>query len=104
MNTEFWRNKRVLVTGGGGFVGRWLARAIAPSGARLQILDLVQPPPFDVQFEFEKTDLCDLTATQVTLRKLRPQVIVHLAGQPGVDTSHNRPDVAFESNVRATFN
>lgn len=101
---SFWNQKRVLVTGGSGFVGRWVGRALAPRGAELQILDLAPPAGYEVAHQFAKADLRDLSAVKRLLNDQRPDVIIHLAGQPGVGASHDNPVSAYESNVLATFN
>jgi CDP-glucose 4,6-dehydratase len=101
---SFWNKKQVLITGGSGFVGRWVGRALAPRGAELQILDLAPPAGYEVRHRFHRADLRDLAATRRLLDESRPDVIIHLAGQPGVGTSHDNPVSAYESNVLATFN
>jgi CDP-glucose 4,6-dehydratase len=101
---SFWNQMRVLVTGGSGFVGRWVGRALAQRGAELQILDLAPPAGYEVPHRFAKADLRDLTVIRRLLDGLRPDVIIHLAGQPGVGTSHDNPVFAYESNLLATFN
>lgn len=104
MNTKFWQSKRVLVTGGCGFVGRWLCRALRPAEVELHILDLAPSDKLDVPHKFHKIDLRDLSAIKKHLDDVRPQAIIHLAGQPGVGSSHDNPVGAYEANVLATFN
>lgn len=104
MNSAFWQNKRVLVTGGYGFVGRWVCRALKPAEVDLHILDLAKSKHFEEKHTFHQTDLRNLTATCEMLEKVKPQVIIHLAGQPGVGASHDNPVGAYEANVLATFN
>jgi CDP-glucose 4,6-dehydratase len=104
LNSKLWQGKSVLVTGGSGFVGRWLCRALADSGIDLHILDLVRPTSLDQPFTYHKTDLGQLDATIEMLRKTQPKVILHLAGLPGVGASHDSPTTAFTANVVATFN
>lgn len=104
MNSEFWHKKRVLVTGGCGFVGRWVCRALTPAEVDLHILDLAPSPHFDSKHTFHRTDLRNLVATTELITSLKPDVIIHLAGQPGVGSSHDNPVGAYEANVLATFN
>lgn len=104
VNASFWNGKRVLVTGGSGFVGRWVGRALVGAGAELHILDIAAPKDFAEPFELHRADLRDLEAVCRLMDEIRPAVVIHLAGQPGVSVSHEQPLSAYESNVLATFN
>lgn len=103
-NRDFWKDKRVLVTGGAGFVGRWLCRALLPAGADVHLLDLASSSRLDSALNLHRADLCNFEATRALVTDLSPSVVIHLAGQPGVSASHENPRGAFESNVLATFN
>jgi CDP-glucose 4,6-dehydratase len=94
----------VLVTGGSGFVGRWVGRLLRTADVDLHILDLAQPKQFEEKYTFHRTDLRDLAATEHMLAEVNPQVIIHLAGLPGVGASHDNPVNAYEANVLCTFN
>lgn len=104
MNLKFWNRKRVLVTGGCGFVGRWVCRALRPAEVDLHILDLAPSAHLQDQHTFHRTDMRDLAAVGRLLDAVEPSAIIHLAGQPGVGSSHDNPVGAYESNVLATFN
>lgn len=104
MNSSFWHRKRVLITGGCGFVGRWVCRALKPAEVELHILDLAPSEHLEERHTFHRTDLRDLAAATALIEELKPAVIIHLAGQPGVGASHDNPVGAFEANVLATFN
>lgn len=104
MNSAFWQRKKVLITGGCGFVGRWVCRALRPAEVDLHILDLAPSSHLEEKHTFHRTDLRDLTATTKLIADLQPAAIVHLAGQPGVQSSHDNPVGAYEANVLATFN
>ena len=61
VNVTFWKNKRVLVTGGSGFVGRWVGRRGSwPPAPDLHILDIVPPKDFSEPFTLHRADLRDL--------------------------------------------
>jgi CDP-glucose 4,6-dehydratase len=104
VNSTFWQRKRVLITGGYGFVGRWVCRALATAEAELHILDLQPSTQLEVKHAFHRTDLRDLAATTELIGSLKPAAIIHLAGQPGVAQSFDNPVGAYEANVLATFN
>ena len=104
VNSAFWHRKRILITGGCGFVGRWVARALRPAEVDLHILDLAPSSHLEEKHTFHRTDLRDLAATRELIKAIQPATIIHLAGQPGVASSHDNPVGAYESNVLATFN
>jgi CDP-glucose 4,6-dehydratase len=104
VNSKFWHRKRVLVTGGCGFVGRWLCRALRPAEVDLHVVDLASSLHLKEKHTFHGTDLRNLEATSALIDELKPAAIIHLAGQPGVPDSHANPVGAYEANVLATFN
>jgi UDP-glucose 4-epimerase len=97
---------RVLLTGGAGFVGANLARALLEEGTEVRVLDdlsaagagYLRGLPLDIR----KGDVTD----QATVRRAArgTDAIVHLAAQSGVAPSVARPDRDFDINVRGTFN
>lgn len=104
MNQSFWHRKRVLITGGVGFIGRWVGRALLPAEASLDIVDLQPMQARDVPHRFHQADMRKLETCRELLDKTQPEVIIHLAGQPGVGSSHDNPVGAFEANVLIAFN
>ena len=103
MNRSFWNQKRVLITGGCGFVGRWVCRTLAPADVDLHIVDLAPSNALEIPHTFHETDLRDLDAASELVARVNPDSVIHLAGQPGVGASHDHPVGAFEANVVATF-
>ena len=69
VNDRFWKNKRVLVTGGSGFVGRWVGRALVAAGADFHILDIVPPQDFSEPFTLHRADLRNLDAVARLLER-----------------------------------
>ncbi len=105
--TEFWQDKRVLVTGHTGFKGAWATRWLAKMGANVHGLSL--PPETDPslfvnlgQAHLAQSHLIDLRhhedVAQV-VKAVAPQVVLHMAAQPIVRTSYDDPVGTFSSNI-----
>jgi CDP-glucose 4,6-dehydratase len=109
---DFWRRKRVLVTGHTGFKGGWLALWLQRLGADVTGVALAPnttPNLFDMARVAESTDshFCDIrdaAALASLVRAARPELVFHLAAQPLVRTSYREPLATFASNVMGTAN
>lgn len=107
---DFWRGKRVLLTGHTGFKGSWLSLWLQSMGATLRGLAL--PPPtdpalFDVArvadgMEHFIADIREFTAVQVQMNEFRPEIVIHMAAQPLVRLSYQQPVETYATNVMGT--
>lgn len=91
--------RRVLVTGGSGFIGRHVVRALRERGAHVRVLDLVAHPDPDV--ELVQGDLVDPDVRAAALQG-GCDAVVHLAAVTSVLRSLEQPDLTFATNVQAT--
>jgi CDP-glucose 4,6-dehydratase len=112
-NADFWRGRRVLLTGHTGFVGGWLAAWLARMGARVTGLALAPPttPSFFVltrlasMLESSVTgDVNDAALVSRVVDASDPQVVFHLAAQPIVRDAFRDPVGTFATNVMGTVN
>ena len=109
---EFYRGKRVLVTGHTGFKGAWLCRILEHLGA--DVLGYALPPPtspslFDLLKSTSKTntvlgDICDFEHLYATFSGFEPEIVLHLAAQPLVREGYRAPRGTFATNVQGTVN
>jgi CDP-glucose 4,6-dehydratase len=107
---QFWRGRRVLVTGHTGFKGAWLCYWLARMGAR--VVGLALPPNTDPNLFSEAgigsrvesltLDIRDLEATRTGIVGARPEIVFHLAAQPLVLRSYQAPIETFSTNVLGT--
>jgi UDP-glucose 4-epimerase len=96
------RNKRILVTGGGGFVGAPTVRALTAQSAVVRVLDAVEPRRLEgVDCEIVIGDISDPSTVQTACQDI--ELVVHLAVLP-LNLANADPAQAFESNVRGSFN
>ncbi len=111
MSVQFWLGRRVLVTGHTGFKGSWLCLWLTSLGAEVHGYAL--PPPtdpslFDVARVREvlasstNADVRDLDAMVTAVRRVRPEIVFHLAAQPLVRHSYTAPVETYAVNVMGT--
>lgn len=112
MNTaNFWRNRRVLVTGHEGFLGSNLAKRLLAYGAKVTGIDLkihrkqtiFTPADYRLIQGFE-LDIADFSRVKKAMCSARPEFIFHLAAEAIVDRSLDSPLRAFRSNIEGTWN
>ena len=109
---DFYRGKRVLVTGHTGFKGSWLVRILMNMGADVTGYALKGPTDpclFDVagledHMDSVEGDVRDLAHLKEVFERVRPEVVLHLAAQPIVRDSYKDPVYTYETNVMGTVN
>lgn len=109
-NPNFWRRKRVLVTGHTGFKGSWLCLWLQSMGATLRGIALdppTTPALFDVArvaegMEHRIVDIRDFAAVKAQMDEFQPQIIIHMAAQPLVRYSYQEPIETYATNVMGT--
>ncbi len=110
LDLEFYRGKKILVTGHTGFKGTWLCAALVQAGAEVTGYAL-EPPTSPSVFELagmEKRmrtvigDIRDLPHLKAVFEEARPQIVIHMAAQPLVRESYKNPVYTYEANVMGT--
>lgn len=113
MSGAFWRGRRVLVTGAGGFIGSHLVESLVAQGAQVRAfvrynsrgsLGLLHqlPAPVGSQVEMVFGDLRDLVAVEQAMRGVSH--VFHLGALIAIPYSYLHPVEVVETNILGTLN
>jgi dTDP-glucose 4,6-dehydratase len=104
--------RRILVSGGAGFIGSALVRMIVnETPHRVLTVDNLSyaasltslvPIASSERYEFVKGDIRDLSALHSVFERFQPDLVMHLAAETHVDRSIDGPAVFAETNVLGT--
>lgn len=112
MNPEFWRGKKVFITGHTGFKGSWLSLWLNHLGAEVTGYAL-EPPTVPSLFEMARVgedmdsitgDIRDGSLLTQKLQACVPEIVIHMAAQPLVRESYKDPVTTYQTNVMGTVN
>ena len=112
MDGQFWRGKRVFLTGHTGFKGSWLALWLQCLGAEVSGYAL-DPPTNPNLFDLAKVgeglrdvrgDVRDLESVCKALREASPEIVIHMAAQSLVRRSYIEPVETYATNVMGSVN
>jgi len=110
MNPDFWRGKRIFLTGHTGFKGSWLSLWLQSLGAELTGYAL-KPPTNPSLFEEARVaegmtsiegDIRELAFFSESMQNARPEIVIHMAAQPLVRYSYQNPVETYATNVMGT--
>jgi CDP-glucose 4,6-dehydratase len=113
IQNNFWKEKKVFVTGHTGFKGTWLCIWLKILGAKVYGYSLA-PPTSPSIFKLTKLEkfldksfignIKDIKTLNKILIKIQPQILFHLAAQPSVRESYRISLETIETNVVGTAN
>lgn len=111
---DFYKNKKVLLTGHTGFKGAWLTRVLLKFGAvvtgyslnpssKVNLFDIS-----NVEYHPNMTsiigDIRDIEHLKQVFKNFKPEIVIHLAAQPIVRDSYQFPLTTYSTNIMGTVN
>ena len=112
-NKNYWKNKKVLITGHTGFVGSWLSLVLKFYNSKVYGISLkphTKPSIFNI-LKINKiikqnhyANINNYHKLNKIVEKIEPDVIFHLAAQPLVKLSIEKPIETFKTNIIGTIN
>ena len=111
-NSEFYKGKKILITGHTGFKGAWMCRVLQLAGAEVTGFALeapTNPSLFELCHIADNMnsiigDVRDLEAMKKVFADVQPEIVIHMAAQPLVRESYQNPVYTYEANVMGTVN
>lgn len=112
VDPNFWKGKRVFLTGHTGFKGSWLSIWLHSMGAIVKGYALApntNPSLFEVAnvnalLENEIGDIRNLEVLSKSMKAFNPDILIHMAAQPLVRLSYLEPVETYMTNVMGTVN
>jgi len=110
VDIAFWNNKRVYLTGHTGFKGSWLSLWLNHLGAEVKGYSLepeTTPNLYNVArvagaIDSEIGDIRNLDQLQTSMSAFNPDILIHMAAQPLVRLSYEKPIETYDVNVMGT--
>lgn len=109
---DFYRDKKVLITGHTGFKGSWMCEVLLVAGASVTGYALEPPtdPGLFSLLSLHKRmnsvigDIRDLEKLKQVFEQVQPEIVIHMAAQPIVRESYINPVYTYDVNVMGTVN
>jgi len=103
---------KILVTGGAGFIGRWVVKKLLDKNHEVVVLDNlsngrlqnIEEFKDNKNFEFIKGDILDIKLLSKIFKEKKLNTCIHLAAQINVQESLDNPKKSFDCNIVGTYN
>ena len=109
---DFYKGKKVFITGHTGFKGSWLSKMLIMAGADVTGYSL-KPQTEENLFDISRVadhmnsvigDVRDYDSLMKAFKESKPEIVIHMAAQPLVRDSYKLPQYTYETNVMGTVN
>ncbi len=111
-SSEFYKGKKVLITGHTGFKGSWMCQVLIMAEADVTGYALEAPTDpslfklcgLNDKMNSVVGDIRDLEHLKAVFEEIKPEIVIHMAAQPIVRDSYKDPVYTYETNVMGTVN
>jgi CDP-glucose 4,6-dehydratase len=112
INSNFWKGKKVFITGQSGFKGSWMSLWLIDLGADVfgySLAPITNPSLFEATKLSKKMkstigNIRDLENLKKAMKEADPEIVIHMAAQPLVRKSYRDPVETYAVNVMGTVN
>ena len=103
MSSDFApRPRRVIITGGSGFIGTNVVAGFAREGHQVLNLDIAPPKDSSHEPYWRSVNIMDVGVLQATFAAFRPELLIHLAARADLDERKNLP--GYATNIQGVSN
>ena len=112
ININFWKNKKVFLTGNTGFKGSWLSillNYLESDVMGFSLKPITKPSLFyeanlNKKIKTKFGDIRDLSLLNKSVAEFNPEILIHMAAQPLVRYSYKNPVETYSTNLMGTVN
>jgi CDP-glucose 4,6-dehydratase len=112
MDLNFWKNKKIFITGSSGFKGSWLTFWLIKLGAKVCGYSLSNNEnnllfnglKIEKNSEQIFADIRNFQSLKQSINEFKPEIVIHMAAQSLVRESFENPIYTFETNIIGTAN
>lgn len=110
MNIDFFKGKKIFITGHTGFKGSWLCKLLVSVGAIVRGYSINNEKSLFSLLELDNLvdsiygDIRDYDKLKMSILEFQPEIVIHMAAQAIVSEAENNPDDTFDVNVNGIKN
>jgi nucleoside-diphosphate-sugar epimerase len=101
---ESLKNKRIVITGGAGYIGNALLRELQKAEAELYVFDIISPSERRQKVTYHNVSLLEYDLLKKLIKRINPQKVFHLAASLNRTRDYGAIDEILEINLKGTNN
>ena len=101
---ESLKDKRIVITGGTGYVGNLLTKKLREAEAELYVFDIIPPRERIQEVTYNNVNLLEYDLLNKLIKQIKPQKVFHLAASLNRTRDYNAIDEILDANLKGTNN